>query len=667
MKKLVLYFSFLFVIITNIVASDMQYFDTTKLYELDEVQITQFYRTSTKTTNVIDRDYLLKTNRGQEPSFILNTQPSIVGYSDTGNEYGYSYFRMRGMDQTRVNMTLDGMPLNEGEDMGVYFSNYPDFLSNVHTIKVDPGASIANNGVSAYAGSIDFESVNLKTDTVSSVFVGYGSHNSYKLGMDYNMGIKKNWGLHIKATTQHSDGYRENAYNTSQSFFVKTGYFFNTKHSIDLLSFVGQSKNGQAWMGSTMEEIKVNPRKNGCTSSETDHFIQNINKLQYKGFITDNITATASVYYNYLKGYYFFDLDNFMISTIDPTWQSTNEIYCYNLEHHMVGGNASIKFYINDFNITSGVNALSFNRNHIGTHNIGPDSLWNNTGYKTDINAFIKLDYTYKGFNVLANAQYRHADFNYIGDVEFTKLNWDFFNWSVQASYTFNNTHKLYASATQTHREPTRTDMFGGEENLIELGTTQAESVIDYEVGYNVTANKINANVNLYYMDFENELILNGEVGTNGLPIRINAANSYRAGIEVSINYNPVKGLYLTNTSTYSINKVKTDTEVLNHVMSPTWIVNQAVSYNFYNFEIGADVRYRSSMYFDLTNMYKLDDSFKVNAYINYTTPNDITLSLSVNNIFNTVTYSNGMFGANGPLYFIDSPRTIYGSIVWKF
>ena len=134
MKKLVLYFSFLFVIITNIIASDMQYYDTTKLYELDEVQITQFYRTSTKTMNVIDRDYLLKVNRGQEPSFILNTQPSILGYSDTGNEYGYSYFRMRGMDQTRVNMTLDGMPLNEGEDMRVYFSNYPDFLSNVHTL-----------------------------------------------------------------------------------------------------------------------------------------------------------------------------------------------------------------------------------------------------------------------------------------------------------------------------------------------------------------------------------------------------------------------------------------------------------------------------------------------------------------------------------------------------
>jgi iron complex outermembrane receptor protein len=162
---------------------------------------------------------LVKSNRGQEPSFILSQRPSIFAYSDTGNEYGYSYFRIRGMDQTRVNMTMDGMPLNEGEDMGVYFSNYPDVLSSLHSIKVESGAGISGNGVAGYAGSIDFESVDLKTDTVSSAYINYGSYNTFKSNVEYNSGVKGNWAVHLKATIQQSDGFRENAYNNSNILY----------------------------------------------------------------------------------------------------------------------------------------------------------------------------------------------------------------------------------------------------------------------------------------------------------------------------------------------------------------------------------------------------------------------------------------------------------------
>ena len=210
--------------------------------------------------------------------------------------------------------------------------------------------------------------------------------------------------------------------------------------------------------------------------------------------------------------------------------------------------------------------------------------------------------------------------------------------------------------------------MFGGEENFLgELMADKAESVIDYELGYNIHLNKLLANLNLYYMDFDNELILNGEYGTNGLPIRVGSTNSYRAGVELYIKYTPIKNLTLMNTTTYSINKVKTETEILNHVMSPTWLINNSVSYSIIGFDIGIDMKYRSDMYFDLQNQFKLDSSLKFDAHLSYTTPNDITFGLSVNNVFNNRSFSNGMQGVNGPLYFIDSPRTFYGSIQWKF
>ena len=640
--------------------------DTTSSYHLNEISVISFYRTDAKVGTIVSRESLLKHNKGQEPSFILSSKPSIFAYSDTGNEYGYAYFRMRGMDQTRVNMTLDGMPLNEGEDMGVYFSNFPDVIASMHSLKVESGAGITGNGVAGYAGTIDLESVNLKRDTVSSVYAGCGSFNTFKSCMEYNSGIKGKWAVHFKATQQQSDGYRDHAYNNSQSAFTKVGYFFNDHHSIEFLSFIGQSRNGQGWIGSSLDQIMINDRSNGCTEAETDRFVQNINKLQYKGFASDNVTFTASLYYNQLKGHYYFDVDNFMLNVIDSSWQNTGEVDCYNLRHHMIGGNIAAKVYVRDFVLTTGLNASAFNRSHIGTNNLDTEEMWNNKGYKNDVNLFAKGEYSYNGLKVVGNIQYRHADFDYRGDVAFDKVYWDFLNWSGNVSYQFNQAHSLYASVTQTHREPTRSDMFGGEENLIEVVTTQAESVIDYELGYNATSDGCTGNLNLYYMDFSNELILNGEMGTNGLPIRENVEKSYRTGVELNLTYEPVKGLVLSNTTSYSINKVETASETLNHTMSPHWLVNQSIVYGFNGFEFGVDVRYRSKMYFDLTNLYELGSSLRFGANATYTYE-DFTCGVYVNNLFNERSFSNGMMGTNGPLYFIDAPRNFHVDVRWSF
>ena len=191
-------------------------------HALDEVSVVSFYRTNLRNTGTtLSRKDITLQNKGQEPSFIIARMPSVFAYSDTGNEYGYSYFRMRGIDQSRINITLDGMPLNDGEDMGVYFSNFPDLLSSMHSIKVENGANIDNNGAAGYAGSVNFESIDLLRDTTSSAYAGYGSFNTLKVGAEYNTGRKGKFAGHFKVTHQQSDGYRENAYNNSQSVFVK--------------------------------------------------------------------------------------------------------------------------------------------------------------------------------------------------------------------------------------------------------------------------------------------------------------------------------------------------------------------------------------------------------------------------------------------------------------
>lgn len=664
MKRILLLILSLQCIVASLAYDNMA--SDTLSHALDEISVVSFYRVNLRTGTTLSRDDITIQNKGQEPSFIMARMPSIFAYSDTGNEYGYSYFRMRGMDQSRINITLDGMPLNDGEDMGVYFSNFPDLLSSMHSIKVENGASIANNGAAGYAGSINFESIDLQRDTTSSAYAGYGSFNTLKVGAEYNTGRVGNFAAHVKATHQQSDGFRNHAYNNAQSVFVKLGWYINARHKIDLLSFVGQSRNGMAWIGSTLEEIESNPRANGCSDAEIDHYVQNINKLQYQGSVSDNVIITASAYYNFADGYYTFDVDNYMRRVIDPTWATTGEIDCYDQRFHYIGGNAAAKLYLNKFEVTTGINASTFNRRHVGTNNLQDALLWDNTGYKNDISAFAKGSFKHHNLTLGANLQYRHADFDYKGDRSFDRINWDFINWSGNVRWQFNNRHALYASATQTHREPTRSDMFGGEENYTTLYTTQAESVIDYELGYNITLSNFTTNINLYYMDFDNELVLNGAMGTNGQPIHINAANSYRCGIEFSAEYYPIDNLRLANNSSYSINQVRHQGETLTHILSPTWLVNQEIGYKIAGFDIGASMHYRSMMYFDLTNLYSITPSLRFNASLCYTYRN-ITAGIYINNIFNERSYSSGMMGATSPLYFIDSPRNFLFDVRVRF
>jgi iron complex outermembrane receptor protein len=167
-------------------------------------------------------------------------------------------------------------------------------------------------------------------------------------------------------------------------------------------------------------------------------------------------------------------------------------------------------------------------------------------------------------------------------------------------------------------------------------------------------------------MDFTNELILNGQFGTNGLPIRVSSAQSYRTGVELSLTYNPVKRLSIVNNTSLSANKVRLEEEVLNHVMSPSLMINQEIAYDFGMIDIGIDMKYRSSVYFDLTNYYRIDGAAKFGAYIDLSL-GKVKLGAHLNNIFDKRTFSYGMMGASGPLYFVDPARNFFIDIKVSF
>ena len=169
---------------------------------INEVTVVSFYRNSIDTGSIIEKDDLISDNYGQEPSHLFTEMPSIFSLSDNGTDFGYGYFRIRGLDQTRINVTLDGCPWNEAEDFGTYFANSPDLMSSLQSIKVERGSSTSYNGVAGSAGGINMESVDLYDLSRSYAYLGAGSYNTYKASLVYNMLPRNGWGLHVKATHQ---------------------------------------------------------------------------------------------------------------------------------------------------------------------------------------------------------------------------------------------------------------------------------------------------------------------------------------------------------------------------------------------------------------------------------------------------------------------------------
>jgi len=693
MRKIVLFIALCISIIANAQTTgvtDTITADTIDVVMLDEVTVTSLYLGNNATSNMLDSKTLIDVNVGQEPSHVFKHMPNIYAMSDNGTEFGYGYYRIRGLDQTRINVTLDGMPWNEAEDFGAYFANSPDLMSSMHNIAVSRGTSSRTNGISASAGSIILESVNLKTDTTSYTDFSYGSSNAHKASVVYNMGQIKGWGFHFKATQSGTDGYRDNSGNQSHAVTAKVGYTFNQGMTVDFLTMNGYHTNQQGFIGAYEWEIFENPKANGNVKEETDNWFQTVDKLQIKARVSDKTFITASTYLQYQDGAYRMNLDNYMWRLVDTSWESTDKLYNYGLTHYLYGMNFFLRSNATDFmDITMGVNSYRFQRRHYmvsdGSRNLTEDDMYDNTGYKTDVTVLLGMDfYPVKGLTTGFNIQYRYTDFTYFDNGRLYDFDgatlWNFVNGGIDLRYDFNSIHALYAKLSVSNREPTRSTMFGGSEVCMfddngrpVLATTTPELVHDVELGYDLKMDMLRSNINLFYMNFKDELVLTGTYGINGLPEHINAYRSFRTGIEVTFDYEPIGNLHLVNSTAWSKNlmKLTEDATYKTHVLSPDWTLDQDIHYDWKNVTIGTNLNLHSEMYTDLDNIkeHQLPVNMSLNAYINTRFFNDkLSVSLRLKNITNRLNYYNGCVGATGEmLYFQEARFSMMLSARYKF
>lgn len=629
--------------------------DTIKPISLNDIEVTGV-RTSTTTPisqKTITKDDIAKSYQGQEMSYILDKTPSIISQSDGGQPNGYTTIRLRGIDQTRINMTLNGVPLNEPEDQGVYFSNYPNFAINLKSMQIQRGVGTSANGTSSYGGSINFEG-KTGVEKEATAQVGYGSFNTQRINATYGSGIDKKLALYTGISAYRTDGYKYNSSGNGYSAFISGG-FYDGKNVIKFTGFNGHAVNQMAWLAVSEKDIDQDPKTNYNLNGENDEFDQSLGQLQYVRALTKKSTITTTAYYNHLSGLwgmFVYDED-----TISPTFGEPTSLLNFKLKSNFYGLMSNYHLETSNLNLNIGLHGNSYNRTHIGI--LDTMFLYRNTGYKIDYSGYTKAEYTMGKFNLYGDIQLRNVEFKYVGDTIMAPLSWFFINPKGGITYNHSNSVNYYLSIGKTNREPTRTDMFGGQDNLISLNIITPEQVIDYEIGSNIKTAKLNLQYNCYFMDFKNEITLLGALGSNGLPLMTNVSQSFRSGLEIDVKYKIFNTLMLTNSSNYSYCRIKNGSNMYQPLYTPNLIINQGIEYSINGLNFGLLGRYSSKSYLNSDNTLTIPDYFIVNANIGYVYKH-ITVLIQGINLTNKRYYTSGYGIGSDRYFFVNAPISGY-------
>jgi iron complex outermembrane receptor protein len=495
------------------------------------------------------REDLERLDYGQEMPVLLKQTPSMTQYSETGVGAGYSYFYLRGIQQTRVNMTLDGVPLNEAEDSTLYFVDFDGLAGSLDSIQVQRGVGTSSVGSAAFAGSVNFESVALSDRRELTALLSAGSFGTYRTAVGGQTGnLGSGLALYGRVLFGGTDGFRDHSGVDQHTVFF--GARRQGEHSIfKLFGFSGREKTELAFLAVDKDTLASNLRENPLSTQEKDRFGQDFVQAQWTKVLSASSTLALQGYYNGAQGYYRLFAD----PVLGPLWQ-------YNLDWRFVGAFLTFNHEQGGLGVSAGVHANDFESQH-SRDVVGGSRLYTNHGYKREASGFAKIHYDRGGLRLFGDAQVRHSSFRYEGDLDIGSVGWTFFNPKLGARYALRPSLSVYASLGRTTREPTRSDLFTGEDNpslAYDLHAVKPERVVDYEAGVEYAGKALHVQANAYAMELRNEIALTGELSEIGLALRRNVDRSHRRGVELEVRYEPVRTLRLTATANASANRIAT-------------------------------------------------------------------------------------------------------------
>ena len=498
-------------------------------------------------------------NLGQDIPVLMNYMPNVVTTSDAGAGVGYTGIRVRGSDATRVNVTINGIPYNDAESQGTFWVNLGDFASSVENLQLQRGVGTSTNGAGAFGASLNILTDSYKEEAQAEIANSVGSYNTFKHTVKFSTGlINDHWEFAGRASKIRSDGYIDRASSDLKSYFLQ-GTYVDENTLVKALGFGGSERTYQAWYGIDQETLDndrtFNPAgiytdETGNTQfydNQTDNYKQDHYQLLWNQEYGSNWSSNIAFHYTYGRGYYEeynedaalteFGLQPFVAGGEEV---ATSDIVGTKwLDNHFYGSVFSLNYQNSNWDVTFGGGWNKYKGDHFGevlytrfARNNDPyEPYYFNEAEKTDFNIYGKANFAItEKLAGYADLQLRTINYETDGLLDdqsrfLNEDNFSFFNPKAGLTYEFNPANQLYFSYARAHREPSRNDY--------ENGDPEPEELNDFELGWRFNKPAVQINTNLYYMDYQNQLVLTGGIDDVGAFIRANSGNSYRLGLEV--------------------------------------------------------------------------------------------------------------------------------------
>ncbi|MFV0146787.1 TonB-dependent receptor [Empedobacter falsenii] len=669
------------------------------------------------TVEKVTAKLLQKKNLGQDVPTLLNSATSVSITSDTGTGIGYSSIKIRGLNEQSINVTLNGIPLNNPESQGVFWVNMPDLASSTNAMTIQRGVGTSSNGMASFGASVNIESQNPSAIPFAEANVSFGSFNTQKYTFQAGTGRILNNKLSIdgRFSKLDSDGYVDRAWADLISYDVTALYELNDKTKFRFQNMFGKEQTYQAWSGVDAETLKKDRTYNyegemydsegnmlGYYNNHTDNYKQNHYFLSWLQDLGNQWKSNLTIHYTKGKGYYESyknnrGLERYKLNHL--TSEKRNLINREYLDNDFYGFNLEVENQkLNDFKVFFGLSANKYDGDHYGNVLWVDNTDWsdknfkyyNNNAVKKQFAAYAKVLYQINKFDLFGDLQYRYVgyDAKYLPNGEndaeefrpFTDT-FNFVNPKAGVNFNINSTNTLYASYGISHREPLRIDYEGlnGKDKKPE-----EEFLQDYELGYKKSG-RLSLSTNLYYMAYKNQLVPTGEINDVGSRKRTNSGKSFRRGIELDANYKIIPNrLNIFGNITFSENKHENYTE---EVWDENW--NSSLKeYGKTKIALSPDVISAfgfeaipfKNVLVNLTNKYvgeqylsntepvdgKLDSYLVSDLLIRYSPKvkgiKSLEFSILINNLFDVEYESNGYYYEGG-YYFPQAGINVLGGI----
>ncbi len=555
----------------------------------------------------LSSELLRERNLGQDLPYLLSTSPSFVATSDAGNGIGYTSFRIRGTDMNRINVTVNGIPLNDAESHTTFFVDQPDLASSGDNIQIQRGVGTSANGGAAFGATINMQTLSLNPEPYGSVHSSAGSFHSFKNTVAAGTGLINNkFSLDMRLSKISSDGFIDRAFSNLKSYFLSGGYY-SGKTVVKANIWSGWEETYQAWNGvpsvrlrndlagmkryeehglysakETAEMIASNHRTYNLYTydNQVDHYQQDHYHFHLSHRFNSRLHFNLATYYTYGRGYYeqfkysqkfgSYGLQKPVINGIEIS--RTDLVRRKWLDNDFYGTVFSVLWKGTKTDFTCGGGWNRYSGRHFGrlvwteyAVKILPDYEWyRNKGEKTDLNGYAKINYSLSPvINLFADLQYRTIRYEIAGKDDDLRLldqqhDYHFFNPKAGIFYQPDASNSLYLSIARSNREPNRDNFTDTPPGGM---LPEHESLNDWETGWNYRSVSFTISANLFAMLYHNQLALTGQINDVGAAIMTNVEKSYRTGLEVQWGVRLLPPLHWDGNMTFSRNRIAGFTE----------------------------------------------------------------------------------------------------------